>query len=146
MEEIALMKEIKRACSRYAIMFRINVGTGKTYDGRYFSTGVPRGFSDLFGVRRSDGKAIFIEVKTAKGRLSKNQTEFLDAVKSTGAICGVCRSVEEAITLITGKRSKPCEYEPVTCSICKYASINEDSFEGYNQDYDYICNFNEKEF
>ena len=78
------MKEIKRACSRYAIMFRINVGTGKTYDGRYFSTGVPRGFSDLFGVRRSDGKAIFIEVKTAKGRLSKNQTEFLDAVKSTG--------------------------------------------------------------
>lgn len=93
------MNEIKRECSKYAVMFRMNVGSVKTKTG-YFRTGVPTGFSDLFGFRRVDGKAIFLEVKTQKGRVSQKQTEFLNAMKSCGAIAGVVRSVNDAINLI----------------------------------------------
>ena len=53
-EEHRIQNEIRAALSPYCIIFRMNVGSGRTEDGRFFSTGVPRGFSDLFGVRISD--------------------------------------------------------------------------------------------
>lgn len=93
------MNEVKKACSKYAVMFRMNVGAIQTKNG-YFRTGVPVGFSDLFGFRRTDGKAIFLEVKTPKGRVSKKQEEFLNAMKTYGAIAGVVRSTDDAIKLI----------------------------------------------
>lgn len=71
-------------------------------DGRYFSTGVPKGFSDLFGFRKSDGQAVFIEVKIPSGRPSDQQKHFLSAMQKAGAIAGICRSVEEAEDLIRG--------------------------------------------
>lgn len=83
------------------VIFRINVGKGYTKDGRYFETGVPVGFSDLFGVRRSDGRAVFIEVKTATGRIRPEQKNFIEQMRSCNAIAGVCRSVEDALKLIT---------------------------------------------
>ena len=75
----------------------------RTPDGRYFDTGVPVGFSDIFGLRESDGRAFFIEVKTKKGRLSPKQKIFLEAMQSAGAIAGVCRSKEDAKKLIKGE-------------------------------------------
>ena len=80
----------------------MNVGTVRTPDGRYFNTGVPKGFSDLFGFRKSDGRAVFIEVKTAKGKPSAEQVKFLKAMRKNGAIAGVCRSADDAIKLIQG--------------------------------------------
>lgn len=100
-EEHRIQNEIRAALSPYAAVFRVNVGTGLTVDGRHFSTGVPPGFSDLFGVRKSDGKAVFIEVKTAKGRPSKEQTNFINQMQSCGAVAGICRSAEDAVKLIT---------------------------------------------
>lgn len=95
------MNEIRAALSAAGcITFRINVGKGYTPDGRYFDTGVPVGFSDIFGFRCSDGKAFFIEVKTKTGRISPKQKVFLDAMRTSGAIAGVCRSVEDAKILI----------------------------------------------
>lgn len=102
-EEHAIMNEIRLALDKYCKIFRINVGKGYTPDGRYFETGVPNGFSDLFGVRKSDGRAVFIEVKTSKGRISPQQKLFLSAMKNAGAIAGVCRSPEEAINLVKGE-------------------------------------------
>lgn len=99
-EEHALMNHIRLALSHKCILFRVNVGSGRTYDGRHFDTGVPAGFSDLFGVRTADGKAVFIEVKTRSGRVSGKQQDFLTAMKKSGAIAGVCRSVEDALELI----------------------------------------------
>lgn len=99
-EEHKIQNEIRTAISPYALIFRINVGAGFV-DGRYFSTGVPPGFSDLFGVRKSDGKAVFIEVKTAKGRPSKQQTNFIKQMQSCGAVAGICRNAEDAVKLIT---------------------------------------------
>ena len=81
-------------------MFRVNSGKVRMADGRYFDTGVPNGFSDLCGFRKSDGKAIFIEVKNEKGRLRDSQKQFLETVKKYDVIAGVCRSAEEAIELV----------------------------------------------
>jgi hypothetical protein len=56
----------------------------------------------LFGIRKSDGKAVFIEVKTPTGRPTNQQKKFLKTMQNNGAIAGVCRSVEDAIKLIGG--------------------------------------------
>ncbi|WP_294754739.1 VRR-NUC domain-containing protein [uncultured Ruminococcus sp.] len=101
-EEHRIQNEIRLALADTCVMFRINVGKGYTPDGRYFDTGVPRGFSDLFGVRKADGRAVFIEVKTAKGRPTDQQKNFLETMRKNGAIAGVCRSPEEALQLVTG--------------------------------------------
>ena len=69
-------------------------------DGRYFNTGVPKGFSDLFGFRKSDGRSVFIEVKTQKGRPTQEQKHFLEMMRKAGAIAGVCRSAEDAVSLV----------------------------------------------
>lgn len=101
-EEHKIQNEIRLALADTCMIFRVNVGTGCTQDGRYFNTGVPKGFSDLFGFRKSDGKAIFIEVKTLKGRPSAEQVKFLETMRKYGVIAGICRSAEEAINLING--------------------------------------------
>lgn len=101
-EEHRIQNEIRLALADTCAIFRINVGKGYTPDGRYFETGVPPGFSDLFGVRKSDGRAVFIEVKEPKGTVSDKQKKFIAAMKKTGAIAGVCRSAEDAIKLIGG--------------------------------------------
>ena len=54
----------------------------------------------MFGVRKSDGRAVFIEVKTPKGRPTKEQKHFLEQMRNAGAIAGVCRSAEEAMGLV----------------------------------------------
>lgn len=99
-QEHKIQNEIRIALSDTCVIFRVNVGKGYTMDGRYFDTGVPRGFSDLFGFRKSDGKAVFIEVKTPTGRPTDQQKKFLTAMQKAGAIAGVCRSVEDAIKLV----------------------------------------------
>ena len=43
----------------------------------------------------NDGKAAFIELKTAKGRLQPTQIAFRETVKSHGCPYAVCRSIEE---------------------------------------------------
>ena len=101
-EEHRIQNEIRLALADTCVIFRINVGKGYTPDGRYFDTGVPRGFSDLFGVRKADGRAVFIEVKTAKGRPTDQQKNFLETMRKNGAIAGVCRSSEEAVQLVKG--------------------------------------------
>lgn len=100
-EEHKIQNEIRVALSEFCVIFRVNVGNGYTTDGRCFSTGVPAGFSDLFGVRSSDGRAVFIEVKTPKGRVSKKQKNFLEQMQKNGAIAGVCRSAADAVKLVT---------------------------------------------
>lgn len=100
-EEHRIQNEIRVAVSDECVIFRANVGTGRTADGRYFSTGLPKGFPDLFGVRKSDGRAVFIEVKTLKGRASREQLHFIQQMRSVGAVAGICRSAEDAIKLIT---------------------------------------------
>lgn len=97
------------------ILFRANVGEGwtgesivKNPDGsitihnpRRLKTGLPIGFSDLFGVAEN-GKAVFIEVKSATGRLRKEQENFLRRMCQLGALAGVARSPEDAEKILAG--------------------------------------------
>ena len=101
-EEHEIQNEIRLVLADTCVIFRGNVGTSCTKDGRYFSTGLPKGFSDLFGFRKSDGKAVFIEVKTPKGKPSAEQKKFLETMRKYGVIAGICRSPEEALNLIKG--------------------------------------------
>lgn len=114
-EEHKIQNEIRIAVSPYCVMFRTNAGDfwqGDLVYSREFGQrvlinlkrveGLPKGYSDLSGVRDGDGKAVFIEVKTQKGRISQEQKKFIKRMQSAGAIAGVCRSVEDAVKLING--------------------------------------------
>lgn len=61
---------------------------------------MPKGFSDTVGHRGSDGKAIYLEIKNAKGKLSADQIRFRDAMLKKPVIYGVARTVDEAIEII----------------------------------------------
>ena len=101
--ETDIMNEIRLALSAAGHMnFRANVGKVKMVDGRWFSTGLPDGFSDLFGFRKTDAKIFFIEVKTPTGKLRKDQERFLTAMNQRGAIVGVARSTEDALRIVGG--------------------------------------------
>ena len=56
--------------------------------GKYHRNGV----SDILGID-STGRFVAIEVKTARGRLSENQRNFLDDINRCGGIGFVARSV-----------------------------------------------------
>lgn len=100
-EETLIQNRIRLACNDLAVLFRANVGTFKV-DDIYISTGLPKGFPDLFGVRKSDGKFVAIEVKTKTGKLRQEQRLILNMLKENGAIAGVARSVDDARAIING--------------------------------------------
>lgn len=100
MRESALINEIiKKAYSRGNVIFRVNVGRFKLPSGKWFSTGVPKGFSDLVGFR-PDGKIFFLEVKVKPNIPTTEQLKFIEDMKNSGAIAGVAWSVSEAIDII----------------------------------------------
>jgi Holliday junction resolvase len=78
----------------------MNVGLLRTKDGRYISTGLPKGFPDLFAVK--DGRAYFIEVKIKPNTPSKEQEHFIELMQSSGCTAGVVYSVDEAVALVLG--------------------------------------------
>ncbi len=100
MTEHDIQNLIRNNTTDIAVLFRANVGSGLTYDGRHFDTGLPKGFSDLFGFRKSDGKAVFIEVKAKNGKASREQIKFLAVMRSYGAAAGIAKSVEDAREII----------------------------------------------
>ena len=83
-------------------VFRANVGKVRTADGRYFDTGLPKGFTDLFGFR-SDGRIFFIEVKNKTGKLRPEQKIFIENIRKRGALAGVARSVEDAMEIVNAE-------------------------------------------
>lgn len=115
-EEHKIQTRIMAAVSHECAIFRTNSGDfwqGELVWSREFQqnvlinlrrvAGLPTGHADLSGVRKSDGKAVFIEVKTKTGRASDAQKHFLAQMAKYGAISGVCRSPEDALKLIKGE-------------------------------------------
>lgn len=80
-------------------LWRSNAGTVKNEAGHYIKL-FPRGFPDLVGYRKHDGKFIVIEVKKPNGRLSKYQKKFAKFAQSQPIIYGVARSAKEAVEII----------------------------------------------
>lgn len=102
MTEHEIQNKIRTETTDIAVLFRANVGSGLTYDGRHLSTGLPKGFSDLFGFRIPDGKAVFIEVKSLSGTVRPEQSNFIEKMRLYGALAGVARSVKDARDIIGG--------------------------------------------
>lgn len=101
--EHAIQNEIQVALSKHqCTVFRANVGKIHTPDGRFFSTGLPSGFPDLFGFRWTDGKIFFIEVKNAKGKPRPDQIVFHKMLQSHNIIHGIARSVHDALMIVDG--------------------------------------------
>lgn len=99
MREHDLMNAVRLELSErgYAV-FRTNVGKVRMSDGRFFDTGLPKGFSDLFAVK--DGKIYFIEVKIKPNKPTKEQLNFIKQMHDNyGCTGGVIYSVREAVEL-----------------------------------------------
>lgn len=58
------------------------------------------GSSDLIGIQSGTGRFFAIEVKTKKGRASKEQINYITHVNKKGGIAGIARSPEEALKLL----------------------------------------------
>lgn len=98
-KETNIQNQIRKDISDIAVTFRANNYAFKIGD-RYMKSGLPKGFPDLFGFRRSDQKFLVLEIKTETGRLSKEQKAILENFKSAGVIAGVARNSDEARRLI----------------------------------------------
>lgn len=125
MKEHALQNAIRNALAGNCLAFRANVGQAWTGDAtrlpngdvlirnaRPFSTGLPPGFSDLFGlvpviiepqhVGQHFARFFAMEIKTPTGRVSDRQAAFLRAVNDNGGLSGVARSASDALDIIQG--------------------------------------------
>lgn len=110
-------------------LFRANVGNAWTgnkiernsnkviiHEARPFSSGLPMGFPDLFGLKEIEitpdmvgqkiAAFVFIEVKAPKGRTTKAQEHMIEFLKNKGAIGGIAHSAEEAEMILFGKGTK----------------------------------------
>lgn len=107
MSESRTSQLIRAAFSKMgARIFRNQTGTYKLADGRYLSSGLCPGSSDLIGwapivvgpemVGRTLAVFVAVEVKSARGRITNEQQDFLDTVNAMGGIAFAARSEEEA--------------------------------------------------
>lgn len=102
MREAAVLHQCMLALSEAGCtVFRANVGTFYTRDGRTVQTGLPKGFSDLFGFR-PDGRVFFVETKSSTGRLRPEQAAFLDAMRARGAVVVVARNPADCLAGVLG--------------------------------------------
>ncbi|MCR4905167.1 MAG: VRR-NUC domain-containing protein [Clostridiales bacterium] len=106
MRESTLVYQVIRGLYGVVHLMRANVGSVKTEDGRRFSTGLPKGFPDLFGVLPPENSAtgqpvpVFIECKVGNGRPSPEQKEFIRKYRDMGCCAGVVWSLNGAWDLI----------------------------------------------
>lgn len=97
-EETNIQKEIMAELSKYGIPIRQQCGNFLTEYGGRVKVGIP-GMSDILFCK-DNGKIAWLEVKTQKGKPSKEQENFISVMKSMGFCAGIVRSVEDAINLI----------------------------------------------
>lgn len=133
--EHAIQNDIRNALAGRCKLFRANVGKAwqsnevlkvprqmpvamgprdiLLRNARPFDTGLPPGFTDLFGwavvtitpdmVGQKIAQFIGPEVKDENGKPSPLQRVFIDVVNADGGRAGVVRSVEDAERLVFGK-------------------------------------------
>ena len=113
-----IQQHIRLACSTGPVrLFRNNTGVLKDQHGRPVSFGLCKGSADLIGWTTrtitadmvGQQVAVFtsIEVKTATGRLTPDQRQWLAAVETAGGIAGVARSVTDAEALLRNVTATP---------------------------------------
>jgi hypothetical protein len=58
------------------------------------------GSADIIGIHKPTGRFLAFEVKTAKGKPTKEQLNFIEQVRAANGVAGIVRSVEDALRLI----------------------------------------------
>ena len=97
-------KIIVALCERGCYATNHTVGDFFTKYGGRVSVGIP-GESDIWG-HRPDGIAFYVEVKMPGETPRKNQLDFIEAMKNTGAIAGWATSIPEALNIVFGGNEK----------------------------------------
>jgi hypothetical protein len=85
-----------------AVAAALRPGDVVVRQGRPLHAGLCVGSSDLIGYRQVDGVAQFValEVKSATGRPTKEQSQFIDHIQAAGGVAGIVRSIDAATTLL----------------------------------------------
>ena len=98
MTESMLVNQVIRVLYQWADLTRVNTGTVKTAAGYSFSTGTPKGYSDISGNLRSNrsrsGFAIAVYIEC------KEQVRFIQKKKEQGCIAGIVYSTDQAMELL----------------------------------------------
>lgn len=101
-KETEIQREIMLELSKYGIIIRQQSGNFYTEYGSRIKVGFT-GLSDLQFIS-DDGKLIaFLEVKTDKGKIKKEQIDFINFInskKSPNLKAGIVRNVTDALNLI----------------------------------------------
>ena len=84
------------------VVWRNNTGVAE-HRGARVRYGLAVGSADLVGCL--DGRFVALEVKTAVGRASTEQRQWLDLVRRNGGFAAVVRSVDEARAAIARARN-----------------------------------------
>lgn len=79
-----------------ARFFKRNVGA----DSQTFHLFGTPGEGDIFGILAPNGRSIWLEAKTGKGKQSERQKSFQATVEKYGGQYHVFRSVEDAISIV----------------------------------------------
>ena len=104
MTELELQKEIKsKLIALGHSCWQVDSGKKVTYKTR--GLGLEKGFPDLFGARKNDGKLFFIEVKIGNGKPSEKQIEFLKVANKNNVLNGVAWNFEQALAIVKGERT-----------------------------------------
>lgn len=105
--ETEITNRIRLALANTSRLFRNHVGMVRDENGRVHTFGLVKGSSDLIGwtgieitpdmVGRKVAVFTACEVKSERGRVSKEQRIFIDQVNAQGGIAFVARSAENAL-------------------------------------------------
>lgn len=101
-EQIGLFQWAAYQSGKYPELERLfHIPNGGKRDAReaarFKQLGVKAGVPDLFlPAARGEFHGLFIEMKAEKGKVSKNQREWLKALEGQGYLCKVCFGFEEA--------------------------------------------------
>lgn len=90
------------AGNRQAIAAGLRPGDVVIRQGRPLHAGLCVGSSDLIGYRVVDRVAQFValEVKSANGRPTAQQVQFIDHINAVGGLAGIARSVDDAAAIL----------------------------------------------
>ena len=109
--EHEIHQRIRLACGRGVVrLWRNNTGALVDQQGRFVRFGLCKGSSDLIGLRSLEvtpemvgqrlAQFVALEIKSAHGALRPQQRAFLRLVQQLGGLAAVCRSVEQAETVL----------------------------------------------
>lgn len=102
-ETILQNKIIVALCERGCFAVNHTVGKFYTEYGERIKIG-NNGEADVWG-HRPDGMAFYVEVKLPGEKPRKDQLEFLEAMRNSGAIAGWATSIPEAINIVFGGKN-----------------------------------------